>query len=148
MVRLRTRNVEAKRKNSIEADKPTIKKRRYKKEEEEEEEEGGGDDEEGKKEEEEEEGVIKDVARQILKETWEFDDFKSRQEEAIVRLISGQNAAVIFPTGGGKSLVYQVPALSFDEYDERCGRSRGNGLTLVICPLIALMKVIFCFHYA
>lgn len=82
---------------------------------------------------------ILDLARKILLETWGFQDFKSRQGEAIARLITGENAAVIFPTGGGKSLVYQVPALAFDE---KCGRIRGQGLTLIICPLIALMKVI------
>lgn len=85
---------------------------------------------------------ILDLARKILLETWGFEDFKSRQGEVIARLIAGENAAVIFPTGGGKSLVYQVPALAFDEYDEKCGRVRGQGLTLIICPLIALMKVI------
>ncbi len=37
-------------------------------------------------------------------------------------------------------MVYQVPALAFDEYDELCGRTRGKGVTLVVSPLIALMK--------
>ncbi len=80
------------------------------------------------------------LARSILKKTWGFREFRLKQEVAIARLVTGGNAAVIFPTGGGKSMVYQVPALAFDEYDEICGRARGKGVTLVISPLIALMK--------
>ena len=81
------------------------------------------------------------LAKRILKRTWGFPDFKHKQQEAIVRLIEGGDAVVIFPTGGGKSLVYQVPALAFDEYDKLCDRTAGNGVTLVVSPLIALMKV-------
>lgn len=88
-----------------------------------------------------EENCILDSARKILQEIWKFQDFKSNQGEVIAHLIAGENAVVIFPTGGGKSLVYQIPALAFDGNDERCGRPKGQGLTLVICPLIALMKV-------
>ena len=81
------------------------------------------------------------LARKILKETWGFTSFRHRQEEAIVRLIEGGSAVVVFPTGGGKSLVYQIPALAFDRYDGMSGRAPGGGLTLVVSPLIALMKV-------
>lgn len=80
------------------------------------------------------------IARNILQEIWHFPAFRLAQEAAITRLIHGESAAVIFPTGGGKSLVYQVPALAFDKYDRQCGRSPGGGVTLVISPLIALMK--------
>lgn len=80
------------------------------------------------------------LARKILKETWGYPAFRLRQEEAIARLIHGGSAAVVFPTGGGKSLVYQVPALAFDEHDRETGGRKG-GLTLVVSPLIALMKV-------
>ena len=80
------------------------------------------------------------LARSILKKTWGFPAFKLKQEIAIARLITGGNAAVVFPTGGGKSLVYQVPALAFDDHDELCGKARGEGVTLIISPLIALMK--------
>ncbi|KAL8789136.1 MAG: hypothetical protein Q9195_006956 [Heterodermia aff. obscurata] len=80
------------------------------------------------------------LARRILKSIWGFPSFRLEQEAAITRLISGGSAVVIFPTGGGKSLVYQVPALAFDEYDEQCGLQPGRGLTLVVSPLIALMK--------
>ena len=81
------------------------------------------------------------IPREILSRCWGFPDFRLKQAAAISRLVSGKGAAVIFPTGGGKSLVYQVPALSFDDYDDYCGRTRGGGVTLVVSPLIALMKV-------
>ena len=68
--------------------------------------------------------------------------FRLKQEQAIARLLSGKSAAVVFPTGGGKSLVYQIPALVFSEEDEIAGiRGKGeSGITLVVSPLIALMK--------
>ncbi|KAL8779107.1 MAG: hypothetical protein Q9213_007096 [Squamulea squamosa] len=80
------------------------------------------------------------LAESILQKTWGFPEFRLKQEQAIARLISGGSTAVVFPTGGGKSLVYQIPALAFDQYDEHCGRSPGKGVTLVVSPLIALMK--------
>ncbi len=81
------------------------------------------------------------LAESILQKTWGFPKFRLKQEQAIARLINGRSAAVVFPTGGGKSLVYQIPALAFDDYDKYCGRTPGNGITLVVSPLIALMKV-------
>lgn len=81
------------------------------------------------------------LAEGILQRIWGFPKFRLKQEAAIVRLIEGGSAAVVFPTGGGKSLVYQIPALAFDEYDELSGRPPGRGVTLVVSPLIALMKV-------
>lgn len=63
-----------------------------------------------------------------LKDQFGFDAFRSGQEEVITTLLSGESAAAIFPTGSGKSLCYQLPALLLP------------GLTLVISPLIALMK--------
>lgn len=81
------------------------------------------------------------LARRILKETWGYPSFRLRQEEAISRLIHGGSAAVVFPTGGGKSMVYQVPALAFDEHEAATGGTAQSGLTLVVSPLIALMKV-------
>lgn len=87
------------------------------------------------------ESISVKLAESILQETWGFPKFRLKQEQAIARLISGRSAAVVFPTGGGKSLVYQIPALAFDEYDKYCGRSPGKGVTLVVSPLIALMKV-------
>ena len=81
------------------------------------------------------------LAEGILQKIWGFPKFRLKQETAIARLIEGGSAAVVFPTGGGKSLVYQIPALAFDEYDELSGRPPGRGVTLVVSPLIALMKV-------
>lgn len=83
------------------------------------------------------------LAKSILKKTWGFAGFRLKQQTAITRLIQGDSAVVIFPTGGGKSLVYQVPALAFNDYDELSGREAGGGVTLVVSPLIALMKVWF-----
>jgi len=82
-----------------------------------------------------------DIARKILGDVWEYPTFILEQEAAITRLICGGNAAVVFPTGGGKSLVYQIPALAFDLFDEVSGKEPGKGVTLVVSPLIALMKV-------
>lgn len=81
------------------------------------------------------------LGQRILKKTWGFPFFRLKQDAAIARLISGGSAVVIFPTGGGKSLVYQVPALAFDDYDTQRGLQPGRGVTLVVSPLIALMKV-------
>jgi ATP-dependent DNA helicase RecQ len=69
-----------------------------------------------------------DAARQTLRQVFGFDGFRHGQEAVIERLLAGRSALAIFPTGGGKSLCYQLPALLLD------------GLTLVISPLIALMK--------
>ena len=81
------------------------------------------------------------IPRDILRKIWGFPDFRLQQAEAISRLVAGKNAVVIFPTGGGKSLVYQIPALAFDEFDEYLDQEKGGGVTLVVSPLIALMKV-------
>jgi ATP-dependent DNA helicase RecQ len=64
----------------------------------------------------------------ILADSFGFQEFKSGQREVIEHLAAGRSAAAIFPTGGGKSLCYQLPALILP------------GLTLVVSPLIALMK--------
>jgi ATP-dependent DNA helicase RecQ len=63
-----------------------------------------------------------------LKKYFGFDQFRKGQEQVINSLMNGHSALAIFPTGGGKSLCYQLPALSF------------KGITLVVTPLIALMK--------
>jgi superfamily II DNA helicase RecQ len=81
------------------------------------------------------------LANDTLKGVWGYSSFRLEQEAAITRLICGGSAVVVFPTGGGKSLVYQVPALAFDKFDEICGRTPTRGVTLVVSPLIALMKV-------
>jgi len=66
--------------------------------------------------------------REKLQQHFGFDAFLDGQEAAVSRLMAGESVLAIFPTGGGKSMCYQLPALMLD------------GLTLVISPLIALMK--------
>ena len=69
-----------------------------------------------------------EICRKILKEKWGFSSFRPLQEEIIKSVISGNDTLALMPTGGGKSLTFQVPALASD------------GLCLIITPLIALMK--------
>ena len=66
--------------------------------------------------------------KHLLKWHFGYDEFRPGQEEIISNALSGRHGLVVMPTGGGKSLCYQLPALA-----------RG-GLTLVVSPLIALMK--------
>ncbi len=65
---------------------------------------------------------------EILKTTFGYNSFRGEQEEIINTVISGTDALVIMPTGGGKSLCFQIPALV------------NKGLTIVVSPLIALMN--------
>jgi ATP-dependent DNA helicase RecQ len=67
-------------------------------------------------------------ATAILKQYFGYDTFREGQEETVAGILAGRDALAVMPTGAGKSICYQVPALAFD------------GITLVISPLISLMK--------
>mgnify|MGYP005846238899 CR=1 FL=1 len=67
-------------------------------------------------------------AEEILKKYWGFDEFRTPQKEIIHAVLAGSDSFGLMPTGGGKSICFQVPALMKD------------GICLVISPLIALMK--------
>jgi ATP-dependent DNA helicase RecQ len=73
-------------------------------------------------------GIDKTAAQKILKDVFGFEQFRSPQRQIIDNVLSGNNTLAIMPTGGGKSLCYQIPAIVLD------------GLTLVISPLISLMQ--------
>ncbi len=66
--------------------------------------------------------------KQILKKYWGYDDFRPLQSEIIMSVLEGHDTLGLLPTGGGKSITFQVPALKL------------GGLTLVVTPLISLMK--------
>ena len=69
-----------------------------------------------------------DILQQHLQQHFGFNEFRPGQKAVMQSLLDGRSALAIFPTGGGKSLCYQLPALLMD------------GVTLVVSPLIALMK--------
>ncbi|HKP14159.1 MAG TPA: DEAD/DEAH box helicase, partial [Blastocatellia bacterium] len=68
------------------------------------------------------------TAREALQQYFGFTDFREGQDEVVQAVLNGRNTVVVMPTGGGKSLCYQLPALV------------RPGLTVVVSPLIALMK--------
>ena len=64
----------------------------------------------------------------ILKKFFGYDSFRPGQEQIVQRLLAGQDVLAVMPTGAGKSICYQVPALLLP------------GITLVVSPLVSLMK--------
>jgi ATP-dependent DNA helicase RecQ len=72
--------------------------------------------------------VVSDPLLSILEQYWGYTSFRPLQREAMEAVLGGRDSLVILPTGGGKSLCFQVPALV------------GDGLAIVVSPLIALMK--------
>ena len=72
-----------------------------------------------------------DDARAVLRSVFGYPDFRAGQGAAVAAVLAGRDAAVLLPTGGGKSLCYQVPAV--------VAFRRGRGTTIVVSPLIALM---------
>ena len=67
-------------------------------------------------------------AEKVLQKYWGYPSFRSGQDRVVEAALEGRDTLVLFPTGGGKSLCYQVPAMVL------------NGLTIVISPLVALMQ--------
>lgn len=65
----------------------------------------------------------------ILKKYWGYDSFRPLQEDIINSVLAGNDTLGLMPTGGGKSITFQVPGLTFE-----------SGVTLVVTPLISLMK--------
>lgn len=73
-------------------------------------------------------GITSERLLQLLKDHFGFTSFRHNQQAIIENTLAGKDAMVLMPTGGGKSICYQIPALALD------------GLTVVVSPLIALMK--------
>lgn len=69
------------------------------------------------------------TTHEILKRYWGYDSFRPLQEDIINSVLKGDDTLGLMPTGGGKSITFQVPGLFFE-----------SGVTVVVTPLISLMK--------
>jgi ATP-dependent DNA helicase RecQ len=69
--------------------------------------------------------------KRILREIFGYDAFRGPQEAIVSHVIAGGDALVLMPTGGGKSLCFQIPAIARSQ--------AGHGVAVVVSPLIALM---------
>lgn len=74
---------------------------------------------------------MSEVTRSILRETFGYAQFRGAQQSIVDHVVDGGDALVLMPTGGGKSLCYQIPAIA--------RQNAGQGVTVVVSPLIALM---------
>src|SRR4051812_543647 len=75
--------------------------------------------------------ILSSSAQQLLQTVFGYGAFRGAQADIVDHVIAGGDALVLMPTGGGKSLCYQIPALARQQ--------AGHGITIVVSPLIALM---------
>jgi ATP-dependent DNA helicase RecQ len=80
-----------------------------------------------------------EALRSTLHRVWGFADFRPLQREAMDAVLQGRDSVVVMPTGGGKSLCFQAPAL-VDPPEASAGNSSRRGFALIVSPLISLMK--------
>lgn len=81
--------------------------------------------------------------REVLQRYWHYDNFRPLQAEIIDSVLAGRDTLALMPTGGGKSLCFQVPTMMMAMHNAQCTThyaEEGQGLCLVVTPLIALMK--------
>src|SRR5581483_9704925 len=73
-------------------------------------------------------GFQEEALRAVLHQHWGYDTFRPLQREAMQAVLDGRDSVVVLPTGGGKSLCFQAPAIMMD------------GVAVIVSPLISLMK--------
>src|SRR6185503_20089042 len=85
---------------------------------------------------------VDSALRDVLHRVWGFSDFRPLQREAMHTVLDGRDSLTVLPTGGGKSLCFQAPALVADGSCREEGGDAGprRGFALIVSPLISLMK--------